>query len=85
MPPGTTAVRFAADPSGVPIEIYNSSGALVPNQPTSVGNKVYEISNVTSGVWAMNLKGAYWSDVRFLNTYQIVSFRPELLMAPAPN
>lgn len=33
----------------------------------------------------MNLKGAYWSDVRFLNTYQIVSFRPELLMAPAPN
>jgi hypothetical protein len=84
VPAGTSSVRFAAAPTGVPIEVYNGSGALVPGQPVALGNNVFEIQGTTAGTWALNLKGEYWSDIRMLNVPQIMSFSAPLHMTVAP-
>lgn len=80
VPPGTTSVRFAAKPAvNSNITIYNAAGGIAPSQLTSLGSNVYEIANTTPGVWAINLKGDYWSDIRLLNVPQIIAFDPALL------
>jgi len=83
VPAGVSSVRFAAKPAGTPITVYGPSG-VVANQPVALGNNVYEIQNTTPGLWALNLRGEYWSDIRLLNVPQIISFDARLLMSVAP-
>lgn len=84
VPAGVTSVRFAAKPGSTPITVYNGT-TLVSGQPTSLGNNIFEIATPTPGMWAINMKGEYWSDIRLLNLPQIISFNQNLHMTVAPS
>jgi hypothetical protein len=87
-------VDLVARPTGVPITVYrydSSGNEVVMGTATSMLNNVYQIAipttddSTTDTLWALNMKGDYWSDIRLLNAPQIMSTNKKLLMVKAPS
>jgi hypothetical protein len=95
LPAHTQYVQLIAKPTGTPVTVYSYDQAGEHNRgpAASKGNNVYQFQTAatpsetspTDTLWAVNLKGDYWSDIRLLDAPQIMSFNKNLHLLMAPS
>jgi hypothetical protein len=93
VPKNTQYIQMIAKPTGtvgIAMYSYDSSGVETSRgAPIAKGNNVYQLEitpNVAEDtLWAVNLKGDYWSDIRLLTAPQIMSFNKKLHATMVPS